>query len=52
MFDDQISNLYYNKDFKTINTNKKTILTKVCQAIKRKDATLTRVRKTRKTNID
>jgi len=34
MFNNQFSNLYYKKDLKTININKKIILIEVCQTIK------------------
>jgi len=52
MFNNQFLNLYYKKDLKTIDINKKTMLIKVRQAIKRQSATLIKAQKTQKTNVD
>ncbi len=52
MFDDQSLNLYYNKDLKTININKKIMSIEVRQIIKRQGATLIEARKAQKTNVD
>jgi len=52
MFGDQFSNLYYNKDLKAINIDKKIVSIEARQAIKRQGATLIEARKARKTNVD
>jgi len=52
MFGDQSSNLYYKKDLKAIDINKKTMLIEARQAIKRQGATSIGARKARKTSIN
>jgi len=52
IFNNQFSNLYYEKRLKTIDINKKTILIEIRQTIKCESATLTKTQKMRKTNID
>jgi len=52
IFDNQSLNLYYKKDLKAIDINKKTMLIEVRQTIKCQGATLIKARKTQKTNVD
>ncbi len=52
MFNNQFSNLYYKKDLKTIDINKKIILIEARQTIKRQSVASTKAQKTRKTNVD
>jgi len=52
IFNDQSSNLYYKKDLKTININKKIVSIEIRQTIKRQGATSIEARKAQKTNVD
>ena len=52
IFDNQFSNLYYEKNLKIININKKTILIEIRWTIKYENVTLIKAQKTQKISIN